>query len=233
MSFTIFRPIYERLKNDPRIELWFTAYDGAWEPEQIFGRYGISDRVVPRRSAAWLKVDAYLNADFWDMTWLHRRTARIHLFHGVAGKYDLDAPVDLAPTIAGFDCLMFINRDRRQRYVEAGLAHDDECAAPLVGYPKLDALVDGSLDRSDITQSLGLDPSIPTVLYAPTWSPHSSLNAMGEEVIERLAAEGLQVIVKLHDRSFDRRERGSGGIDWAARFARVRAPSAGSCGPAI
>jgi CDP-glycerol glycerophosphotransferase (TagB/SpsB family) len=43
---------------------------------------------------------------------------------------------------------------------------------------------------------------------------------MGEEIVERLAAEGLQVIVKLHDRSYDSRERGSGGIDWAGRFRR-------------
>src|SRR5215208_2924684 len=93
------------------------------------------------------------------------------------------------------------------------------CRAPLVGYPKLDCLVDGSLDPAAIRTRLGLDPGIPTVIYAPTWSPHSSLNAMGLEIIERLAAEGLQVIVKLHDRSYDRRERGSGGIDWARRLS--------------
>jgi hypothetical protein len=43
---------------------------------------------------------------------------------------------------------------------------------------------------------------------------------MGESLIERLAAEGLQVIVKLHDRSFDCRARGSGGVDWRARLAQ-------------
>ena len=170
-----------------------------------------------------------MNADFWDMTWLRRRTRRIHLFHGVAGKYGLDAPVDLAPTIAAFDCLMFINDDRRQRYIDAGLVADDRLAAPLVGYPKLDCLVDGSLDRERhraiARRSIR---QLPTVLYAPTWSPHSSLNPMGEDVIERLAAEGLQVIVKLHDRSYDRRARGSGGIDWTARLSEVRHPSARS-----
>jgi CDP-glycerol glycerophosphotransferase (TagB/SpsB family) len=93
-------------------------------------------------------------------------------------------------------------------------------AAPLVGYPKLDRLVDGSLDREDVARSLGLTPSATTVLYAPTWSPHSSLNPMGEDVIDRLAAAGLQVIVKLHDRSYDRGARGSGGIDWSARLKK-------------
>jgi glycosyltransferase involved in cell wall biosynthesis len=220
MSFAIFKPMYEHLRQDPRVELWFTSYGTVWEPEQIFTPHGITENVVPRNTAAWLKVDAYVNADFWDMTWLHRRTRRIHLFHGVAGKYQLDAPVDLAPTIAAFDCLMFVNRDRRRRYVEAGLVADDDLRAPLVGYPKLDCLVDGSLDRAEIARRLALDPAVPTVIYAPTWSPHSSLNAMGLEIVETLAAEGLQVIVKLHDRSYDRRERGAGGIDWAARLEK-------------
>ncbi len=167
-----------------------------------------------------MKVDAYVNTDFWDMTWLHRRTRRVHLFHGVAGKYGLDAPIDLAPTISAFDCLMFANADRRNRYIEAGLVPDDDLKAALVGYPKLDRLVDGSLDRRQVARELALDSAVPTVIYAPTWSPYSSLNAMGEQVVEQLAAEGLQVIVKLHDRSYDRRERGSGGIDWAARLAK-------------
>jgi CDP-Glycerol:Poly(glycerophosphate) glycerophosphotransferase len=205
--------------------VWFTAC-GISDPQKIFERFDISERVVDPATAVWFKVDAYVNADFWDMTWLRRRPRRLHLFHGVAGKYGLDAPIDLAPTIAGFDCLMFINDDRRQRYIDAGLVANNAFAAPLVGYPKIDCLVDGSLDRQAITRSLGLDPSTPTVLFAPTWSPHSSLNSMGEDVIERLAAEGLQVIVKLHDRSYDRRERGSGSIDWAARLSKYdRHPS--------
>lgn len=220
MSFTIFQPLYERLKQDPRIELWFTAYDGAAEPEQIFRRFGIAERVLRGNNAEWLKVDAYVNADFWDMTWVRRRTQRIHLFHGVAGKYGLDSPIELAPAVASFDCLMFINDDRRQRYVDAGLVADNPFAAPLIGYPKVDSLVNGSFHRTEVIRSLGLNPSLPTVLYAPTWSPYSSLNTLGEEVIERLAAEGLQVIVKLHDRSYDKGARGSGSIDWAARLSK-------------
>jgi hypothetical protein len=220
MSFAIFAPVYERLSRDPRVELWFTALGEVWKPDEIFSAAGITANVVDSATAAWMKMDAYVNADFWDMTWLHRRTRRIHMFHGVAGKYGLDAPVDLAPTIAAFDCLMFANPDRQRRYVEAGLVPDEAPKASLVGYPKVDCLVDGSLEREAVARGLGFDPGVPIVIYAPTWSPYSSLNTMGEEIVDRLAAEGLQVIVKLHDRSYDRRERGSGGVDWAARLSR-------------
>jgi glycosyltransferase involved in cell wall biosynthesis len=220
MSFAIFRPIYDRLRRDPRLELWFTAHARVWQPADIYGPAGVTTNVVSPRRAARMKVDLYVNADFWDMTWLHRRTRRIHLFHGVAGKYSLDAPVDLAPTISVFDSLLFVNADRRQRYIEAGLVPDDDLKSPLIGYPKADSLVDGTYHRADVLKSLNLDPAIRTVVYAPTWSPYSSLNTMGEEVVERLQAEGLQVVVKLHDRSYDRRERGSGGVDWAERLSR-------------
>jgi glycosyltransferase involved in cell wall biosynthesis len=222
MSLAIFRSVYERLRHDPRIDLWFTSYGDVWQPRDIFSPAGITDNVVPAATAAWMKVDAYVNADFWDMTWLHRRTRRIHLFHGVAGKYRLDAPLELAPTIAAFDCLMFVNGDRQRRYIEAGLVPSDGLKAALVGYPKIDCLVNGSLERAVVARELGFDPAVPVVIYAPTWSPYASLNVMGEAIIERLAAEGLQVIVKLHDRSYDRRHRGSGGIDWSSRLSRYR-----------
>ncbi|HXH07328.1 MAG TPA: CDP-glycerol glycerophosphotransferase family protein, partial [Vicinamibacterales bacterium] len=221
MSFAVFRPVYERLRRDPRLAFRWTAGGSAWSPREIFADAGIDRReIITAERAAWLKPDLYINTDFWDMTWLRRRTRRVHLFHGVAGKYGLDAPFDLAPTVASFECLMFPNEDRRRRYIDGGLLPDDEVKAALVGYPKVDCLVDGSLDRAAVQRRFGLDRRVPAVLYAPTWSPYSSLNRCGEQIIERLAAEGWQVLVKLHDRSYDRR-RGSGGIDWAARLARL------------
>jgi hypothetical protein len=222
MSFIVFKPVYERLRADPRLEFFFTAVGSAWEPGALFERVGIRDRVVSARTATWMKVDACINADFWDTTWLRRRTRRLHLFHGVAGKYGLDAPLELAPIVAAYDRLLFPNRDRLNRYVEAGLVAADGPGAVLAGYPKVDCLVDGTLDAGTIRASLALDPCRPTVLYAPTWSPYSSLNEFGERIIDALAAAGFNVVVKLHDRSYDRSQRGSGGIDWAERLARYR-----------
>jgi glycosyltransferase involved in cell wall biosynthesis len=220
MSYGLFRPIHRRLQDDPRIEFWFTAPGRAWQPQTIFGSLGIHDRVLPASRAAWQKWDLCVNTDFFEMTNIRRRTRRVHLFHGVAGKYDLDAPVEYAREIADFECLMFPNEDRLRRYVAAGLVPADGRAAALVGYPKADALVDGTFDRQAICAALGLRPDLPVVLYAPTWSPHSSLNQQGEAIIDGLAAAGYQVVVKLHDRSYDLKPRGSGGVDWAKRLER-------------
>ena len=80
-------------------------------------------------------------------------------------------------------------------------------------------------------RALGLDPLRPTVLYAPTWSPASSLNALGVELLEALGRMPVNVIIKLHDRSRDLRERYSGGIDWAARLQPLLAPGQGALAP--
>jgi len=84
--------------------------------------------------------------------------------------------------------------------------------------PKLDCLVDGSLKRDELLLAMGVDPSRRTVLYAPTWSPHSSVVSMGEELVRRLGEAGYAVIVKLHDRSRDLEYVNSGGVDWGARL---------------
>jgi glycosyltransferase involved in cell wall biosynthesis len=221
LSLVVAKSLLDALRRDDRLELWFTANDGGWDVGATFGPAGPSNRLVSASRARWMKFDAYINTDFWNMTWLPRRTRRVHLFHGVAGKYGLDAPTRIAPVVATFDRLMFPNHDRLMRYAEAGLVDPDSPTAALIGYPKVDCLVDGSLNRVEILDHLGLDRSKPTVLYAPTWSPHSSLASSGESIITSLAALGINVIVKLHDRSYDRSLRASGGIDWRTRITSL------------
>ena len=221
MSLAVFGPVLRQLRQDTRLDFWFTSCSRTWPAQSIFGAAGITDRVVPAERVRWTKFDAYINTDFWDMTWLPRRTSRIHFFHGVAGKYGLDAPVRIAPVVATFDRLMFPNRDRLRRYAEAGIVDADSPQAALIGYPKVDCLVDGSLNRTETLARLGLDLRCPTVLYAPTWSPYSSLNQLGESIVSSVAALGVNLIVKLHDRSYDATTRGSGGVDWSRALHEV------------
>jgi hypothetical protein len=221
MSVVVARPVIEAMRRDQRLDLWFTANDSVWGPGQLFEEAGLNHRVVSPASARWIKFDAHINTDFWNLTWLPRDARRVHFFHGVAGKYDLDAPTRIAPVVATFDRLLFPNRDRLHRYAEAGLVDPDSPTAALIGYPKVDCLVDGTLQRGTIEEALGLDRSRPTVVYAPTWSAHSSLNTGGESIIRALRHLGHNVIVKLHDRSYDRSLRASGGVDWRREIERV------------
>ncbi len=121
-----------------------------------------------------------------------------------------------------YDRVAFINRDRMERYLAARIITPGQ--AVLVGYPKLDALVDGSIDGARVRSQLGLDPSRPTVLYAPTYSTASSLHIAGEGIVETLFSAGFNVIAKLHDRSFDADPRYTGGINWRERFRALERP---------
>src|SRR6185436_12649150 len=82
----------------------------------------------------------------------------------------------------------------------------------------------GSLSPDAVLTAHGLRADRPTVLYAPTWSPASSLNLLGLELVQRLSRLPVNVIVKLHDNSRDLRQKYSGGVDWPAALAPYLKP---------
>lgn len=213
VNYTVVAPVVRALQADARIEIFFTASEEPQRMKQIYGEAPNARIVHPLRAAA-MKFDAYVASDFVWAT-LPRGTTRVQVFHGVAGKYGFDAP---DRTMLGWDRYFFVNERRLRNFVAAGALAPDSPAIRLVGMPKVDCLVDGSLRRDAILESMGLDPSQPTVLYAPTWSPASSLNAMGAELVTKLARLPVNLLVKLHDRSRDLRRRYSGGVDWVRRL---------------
>src|SRR5262249_20864450 len=162
------------------------------------------------------RFDVYVAAD---LVWaaLPRGTRRVQMFHGVAGKFsrEYDRP---DASMRQWDRLFFINRRRMQNFVASGAIDGDSPAIRLVGMPKTDCLVNGSLNRDDVLAANRMNPSATTVLYAPTWTPFSSLNAMGEELVARLIDARSRVRVKLHDLSLDPAYVNSGGVDWVARL---------------
>ena len=204
-------PVYERLERLPNLELAFTS-ESPGEIRRLVG----GERFITHSEAEWRRFDLYMNADPWAAARLRRCARRVNFFHGVAGKYDLDRPAGLPMGFEYYDRIAFINRDRMTRYLESGLVSERQ--ARLVGYPKLDRLASGRIDAEDDKAVLGLEPGRRTVLYAPTYSPASSLHLAGEDIIRALADSGLNVIVKLHDRSLDADPRYTGGVDWRTRL---------------
>lgn len=222
MNLGVLAPIFERLQRDPRVEVFFTA-DRQTEVAAAAREAGIHARVYARRAMKWRRIDLCLTADPWDPIPLRRCRRRANFFHGMAGKYDLDSPGHLPIGFDLYDRVAFINADRMRRYLEQGVVRRE--AAVLVGYPKTDALVNGRYDAAAVHARLQLEMHRRTVIYAPTWSPASSLHIAGEAIVKGLVDAGFNVIVKLHDRSLDPTEpKFSGGIDWRQRFARIHVP---------
>jgi CDP-glycerol glycerophosphotransferase (TagB/SpsB family) len=197
MNLAVLQPLCTALGADDRIELLTASETAPIDP--------------------WTRVDLAMSADFWHQTPLHRCRRRLAFFHGVAGKYDLDRPERLGGAdLRRLDRLAFINRERMDRYLASGAVTPEQ--AVLVGYPKVDGLLQGAWPAAQVRASLGLPPATPTVLYAPTFSTANSLHLAGECIIATLLASGCNVIVKLHDRSMVPHPKHTDGIDWPARL---------------
>jgi CDP-glycerol glycerophosphotransferase (TagB/SpsB family) len=83
-------------------------------------------------------------------------------------------------------------------------------AAVLIGYPKLDGLIDGSFCRDEVLRSYGADPAKLSVLYAPSWCSNFSLEQIGDELTDLLSDGPWTLLVKLHPRSYQLKTRSIG-----------------------
>jgi hypothetical protein len=219
MNYVMAAPIQRAMAADPRIRFYATSTEAPTQLHEIYRRALPGTTLITPRQAALRRFDAYLTAD---LLWarLPRGTRRVQMFHGVGGKFshDYDTP---QTSMRRWHRFFFVNRRRMQNFLNAGAIDPTSDAPRLVGMPKVDCLVDGSIKRDEVLRKLRLDPGRPTILYAPTWSAASSLNVMGIELVQGLLSRSWNVIVKLHDRSLDPRPFYSGGVDWVGRLGTV------------
>jgi len=221
MEYGMMAPVHRRLLNDDRVASVLLSSARPDRAREIFREAPRETPVLAPRAAMLRRFDAYVAAD---LVWasLPRGACRIQMFHGVAGKFsrEYDRP---DASMRQWDRLFFINRRRMQNYIASGAIDGGSAASRLVGMPKSDCLVNGSLNRDTILAAHGMDPSTITVLYAPTWTRFSSLNAIGGELVARLIDAGYRVLVKLHELSLDPAYVNSGGVDWVARLEPILA----------
>jgi len=221
MEYGMMAPVHRRLSTDCRVTSALVSSARPDRAREIFREAPREAPVLTPRQAMMRHFDAYVAADFvWAA--LPRGTCRVQMFHGVSGKFsrEYDRP---GVSMRQWDRLFFINRRRMLNYISSGAVDRDSPAIRLVGMPKSDCLVNGSLSRDSVLAANRMDPSATTVLYAPTWTRFSSLNAMGEELVARLIDARYRVLVKLHDLSLDSAYVNSGSVDWVARLAPILA----------
>jgi CDP-Glycerol:Poly(glycerophosphate) glycerophosphotransferase len=221
MEYGMMAPVHRRLLTDPRVRTWVMSSERPGRAGEIFRDAPRGAPMISPRAALTKRFDAYVAADFVWAT-IPRGACRVQMFHGVAGKWSqlYDRPDS---SMRQWDRLFFINRRRLQNYITSGAIEHDSRAIRLVGMPKSDCLVDGRLTRDGVLEAHGMNPDRTTVLYAPTWTRFSSLNAMGEEVVGGLIDAGYHVLVKLHENSLDRAFENSGGVDWVGRLQPILA----------
>jgi len=220
MNVAVLQPMFSALQRDNRLHVAFACE----EPGRVAAavRQVAGADVLDHADVIWQRWDLYVSADPWTRPQLRRCSQSANFFHGVAGNSNLDDPSALQTGFDWFDRVGFINAERLDTYLKRGIVSAD--AAVLVGFPKADRLTLGGYGASQIRSSLGLDSNRMTALYAPGWSPASSLHVAGEPIVASLRNSGFNVIVKLHPMSFHPAAKYSGGIDWRSRMDAVQEP---------
>ncbi len=206
MNYALFRPVHRLLARDPSLEFVFTGkYQGRQDPARVYQGFDLLGGRLQRSSfSRWFKYDVYVSPDYRLAG--KRCRVKVHMFHGFSIRN-----FAIQERAKDFDKLFLIGPYMRRRFVESGILRPDDLRFEDVGMPKLDSLVNGEYDREAILTGLGLDPTRKTILFAPTWIAGGCLDTQGQAILRELHRCEHNVIVKLHDNSFDPRKQR---FDW-------------------
>ena len=216
VHFVCFQPLYERLKRRRDIEIVLSggreasAEGGpALSAKQLYAGFRVpSSRVKPLEKVQRERFDMVFCAHVSGYFPREDRD-RIQLFHGVSFRN-----MAVRRDVLVYDRLFVVGPYMRRLFTENQLLREDDPRLVPIGFPKLDRLTDGTLDRRRILQRLKLSGRRPVVLYAPTGQANNSLElGVGEAMIERLKRTGkYDILIKLHDHPRDRL------TDWPSRL---------------
>ena len=215
VHFICFQPLYERLRRMRDVEVILSGGRDALEPggAPLTARTLYAPFRIPAKGI--VELDRIREQSFDLVFCAHvsgyfpkEERERIQLFHGVSFRN-----MAVRRDVLVYDRLFLTGPYMRRLFTERQMLRDRDPRLVNIGMPKLDRLVDGSLDRRRILKRLGFSGRRPVILYAPTGQKDNSLEHTGEAVLERLRATGkYDILIKLHDHPRDR------ATDWPTRL---------------
>lgn len=229
-EFWYVEPIWNQLKGRKDLVIFFSVLnDGLTELSWPQYREYLVKNGVPREKIIDSKnillissVDLYLSPTAWTSAIPKTDIPKIQIFHTLGSKSmkDMDKLLNFNVLfLTGQEMKDQIFSDFFKRY-----PHAKDIKIFEIGYPKSDALINKSYNKEEIMTYLGLDPSKPTVIYAPNWEREASLYKNGYEIIRSLARMNINVLIKLHHGSYrnPRQLSKTGGIDWKKEIEKYR-----------
>lgn len=222
VKYAMFRPIHERMRQDPRLDFFFSGkLRGASSARAMAHALGVEGMPAIRRGiAVHFPFDLMLSADYdlWepfdDSRFAVSETPRIQLFHGASVRNGA-----IQPKLQRYHHLFSIGPYMGRAFAKADIIPEGDPRLRPVGMPKTDRLLDGTLTREASRHKLGIDNDLPAVTLAPTWVMRTPLNKYGEELLDALAEGPWNLLVKLHDKFFDPRYNT---VDWGRRLSEFK-----------
>lgn len=217
--------IYELLSNQANLAVYFSLLDEEfYNIKNHLSHFGITDdklifaSTVP--SLEW--IDLFISPTNWTTFIPKGNIPKIQLFHSLIYKNTI-----FAGQFNDFNHIFFPGQHHKDYYSNEYIKNFPHLAKTQktfdIGYPKLDEVINGKINRDQVISNLGLDSGKPTVLYAPTWELTASLHTKGLQIIDALAGMDINVLIKLHPMSYrdPKFTFASGGIDWKAVIASI------------
>lgn len=215
VHFVCFKPLYDRLRRSSKVEVWLSGGrqsqpDGTQSltARQLYAPFRVADSRI-------LELEE-IEDKFFDVVFCAHVSGyfpgedreRVQLFHGVSFRN-----MAVRRDVLVYDHLFLVGPYMRRLFTARTMLRDTDPRLVNIGFPKLDRLVDGSIDKAAMVRRIGFSGRRPVILYAPTGQADNSLEHTGEAVIERLRATGkYDVMIKLHDHPRDRT------TDWPTRL---------------
>jgi hypothetical protein len=218
VHFLCFLPAYELLKGNPDLDIWFSGgFRRKKGTEVVYDLSGFydghdipPDKIITMEESRMRDFDVVVCSHTSQEMFPRSAKRSVQVFHGVSFKN-----YSIREKALGFDYLCLPGIYHAERYREQSLIRENGPQVMVTGFSKLDCLVNGSLDRTEFIDGLGLDPKRPTILYAPTGDKYNSLETMGRRVISEIVeADRWNLLVKPHDHPKNRK------IDWFAKLAK-------------
>ncbi len=216
VHFACFEPIYRRLVGHPDIHIDLSGGQeadksglGARSAADIYRPFGIPDHQVVELDQMYERSYDLVFSAHSSGFFPKEDRRRVQIFHGLSFRN-----MAVRRDVLIYDTLFVAGPYMMRAFVESKLFRPGDPRLVPIGFVKVDRLVDGSLDRSEILSRAGVSGERPVLLYAPTGQKAASVETTGPEVIRRLQASGrYDILVKLHDHPRDRSEPGRADIE--------------------
>lgn len=194
-------PVYQALKRRGIFDIYFTCTEEK-QREYFFLTRSLKKEVEAKLHSEGIKTtdqkhgfDVVITGDIFKDASPYSNSLLCFINHGTGIKTIL---YRLLEKHRDTPYIIFVEGEYRKRRIEH-LGVQGCSKIYVVGYPKLDPIFRGELDRESIIKKWDIDPTKPTVLFAPTYKP-TCLDKVREHILA--ATLGYNLIIKLHPYSW-------------------------------
>lgn len=195
--YHIFEPVYNILKKDKRIEIFFSIFENNQDVLDFLKSYAPARSMLSSFISPFIYFDLFITSEINgpDFPVSLLPTIKIQMYHGT-GVYPLYQKTDVlsrfnlhfavGPQFVEFIKTLPCDKLKQNKYAK-------------IGYPKLDTIFYPDLKLNEQIQKTYNTQDKFVILYTPHWNTYGSLHVFSLEMIKQLAKlQNVVILLKVH-----------------------------------